>query len=213
MAQELQIKQSKIVQSKFSKNQIRKLGDTIRQEGLNSSEETLLKLQEYRTSYKDSLAEVFAVVNEESNKFGNTSITTYRIKRIDSVIRKLHRIPTMELDRMWDIAGCRSILYKEADIYKLKEAIGKRLFIKDVNDYCEKPQSSGYRSIHIYACINKDDKNVIEIQLRSTFHHNWATLVEIIDFVYDKKIKEGERNIELEQFHLLMSKKTNLKKE
>lgn len=36
--------------------------------------------------------------------------------------------------------------------------------------------------------------------------HNWATLVEIIDLLYDKKIKEGQPDIKFQRFLLLMAK-------
>jgi hypothetical protein len=60
--------------------------------------------------------------------------------------------------------------------------------------------------LHLYVTKNANDNKIIEIQLRSTESHNWATLVEIIDLVYDKKIKEGQPDNDFERFHLLMSK-------
>ena len=106
-------------------------------------------LQFYRTSFKDSLSRVFNILCENS-KFRRDAIVTYRIKRIDSIIRKLDRIPTMKLDRMWDIAGCRCILPTNKQVEKLHQILKKEFTIKKVNDYRKIPQTGGYKSLHLY---------------------------------------------------------------
>ncbi len=112
----------------------------------------------------------------------------------------------MKLDRMWDIAGWRCIVSSKTQIERLKKEIQSKLYVRKINDYLEEPQESGYRSLHIYASRNKEDNYVIEIQIRTPEMHNWATLVEIIDLLYDKKIKEGALEPKFQKFLLLMSK-------
>jgi hypothetical protein len=110
---------------------------------------------------------------------------------------------------MWDIGGCRCILRNDKEVYRLKELIEKRLTVRKMYDYIEKPQSEGYKSLHLFVTVPDDDK-VIEVQLRSQLDHNWATLVEITDLLFDAKLKEYGQNKELLRFHYLLSKKSEL---
>ena len=198
------------MQNIFSKNQIRKLGGELRNNGTNISEDLLLKLQDYRTSHKDSLANVFSALYSTSTNIRPDAIVTYRIKRIESILGKLERYPEMDFDRMWDIAGCRCIVPTKIHLDKIQKRIEKNLYVRKINDYHSIPQESGYRSIHLYVSCKQDDNKIIEIQLRTIDDHNWATLVEIVDFLYDKKIKEGENDRDLRRFHFLLSKKNEL---
>ncbi|MFY0653880.1 MAG: RelA/SpoT domain-containing protein [Cyclobacteriaceae bacterium] len=193
----------------FSKTQIRKLGDQIRKDlSTNGKLDPILlsKLESYRSSYINSITEVFSVVSEAAKNIRHDAISTFRIKRIESIIGKLKRYPSMELDRMWDIAGCRCILNIDIKVLKLLSVLESKLEIKKVNDYNKNPQDSGYRSIHIYVKLSENDKNIVEIQLRNKNDHNWATLVEIVDLLFDKKIKEGQEDLTFNRFHLLMSR-------
>jgi ppGpp synthetase/RelA/SpoT-type nucleotidyltranferase len=194
----------------FSKNQVRKLGDELRQDLSKPSEKSILKLQEYRTSHKESLANIFSTLYQVSTNIRPDSIVTYRIKRIESILGKLGRYPKMEFDRMWDIAGCRCIVPNRLVLAKVLKRIEKSCYVRDIRNYHSDPQPSGYRSIHLYVSCKESDKEVVELQLRTVDEHNWATLVEIIDFLYDKKLKEGEKDADLEDFHLLLSRKESL---
>lgn len=195
-----------MVSQSLSKNQIRKLGDELRTISGKPSDDILYKLQDYRTSHKDSLADIFKILYESAKNTRPDSITTYRIKRIDSILNKLKRHPGMELDRMWDIAGCRCILKYTNDVYKLFNKIKSQFFVRKINDYYKEISESGYTSLHLYVSKDEKDSRIIEIQLRSIESHNWATFVEIIDFVYDKKIKEGQPDQDFMRFHLLLSR-------
>lgn len=200
-----------MTQIQFSKNKIRKLGDRIRRQNGSLDAETLSDLQAYRTSYKTSLAKVFNIICSYSRQIRKDSIVTYRIKRFESIIRKLNRYPTMEFDRMGDIAGCRCILKYDKDVYRLKEllSLSKDILITDVKDYILEPQDEGYKSLHLFVCL-PGDKFTIEVQLRNQVDHNWATLVEITDLLYNEKIKEGNSNPELIRFHYLLSLRDNI---
>lgn len=112
----------------------------------------------------------------------------------------------MNLSRMWDIGGCRVILNSVEEVYLFSEEIKKHLDIrKDDYDYIKNPQPDGYKSYHLFVNSPIDNK-VIEIQLRCQDQHNWATLVEISDLVYDSKLKEYGKDKRLLRFHYLLSK-------
>lgn len=195
---------------KFTKGEIDRLGNQIRVEENGPSETTLSKLQTYRTSHEDSISQIFNILCRLSNKIRKDSIVTFRIKRIESIIGKLDRYPDMRFSRMWDIGGCRCILKNNIQVYKLQEEIEKHLDVKvNYKDYIKKPQSDGYKSLHLFVSIPGDDK-VIEVQLRNQTDHNWSTLVEITDLLYDSKLKEYGENKELQRFHYLLSKKNEI---
>lgn len=192
--------------STYSNGDYKRLGDRIRNNPAQISIQDLKMLQSLRLSYKDLLSEVFSVLVSESKKIERTSISTYRVKRIESIISKLQRVDKMQLNRMSDIAGCRCILQSVDKVYQLKEKLQKVFIVKNINDYISSPKMSGYRSLHMIVSLpNSQDNKTIEIQLRTRDQHNWATLVEITDLVYGTKIKETGCDGELAEFHRLLS--------
>lgn len=197
----------------MTNGEVNRLGDKVRVEYISDSlnEDTLNELQNYRTSHKDTLAKVFNVLCNLNRKMGKQNIVTYRIKRFESIIGKLYRYPKMEFSRMWDIGGCRYIVNNNEEVYRLKELIQKSdiLTIRKENDYINDPQLEGYKSLHLYISL-KGDKTVIELQIRNKDDHNWATLVEITDVLFDAKLKEYGKDKELLRFHYLLSKHFDL---
>lgn len=164
-------------------------------------------LQTLRTSYKTPLSEIFGILQKSISKVNPNAIVTYRIKRIDSIISKLHRLPGAQLPRIEDIAGCRCILKSNSEVYQLKEILQEQLYIKsDRNDYIASPKSDGYKSLHLIVQTKDQKSRPIEIQLRCEKDHNWATLVEITDLIYNTRIKEIGNEAELGKMLLLLSK-------
>lgn len=195
----------------ISKADIDRLGNIIRAEGDSISDSTLNSLQEYRTSHKDILSLAFTMLCQNTRKIHTTAIVTYRIKRFESIIGKLIRYPEMRFSRMWDIGGCRCILRNNDDVYKLKEIISNEpdFEITKEYDYIKEPQKDGYKSLHLFIKHKSFDK-VIEVQIRNQTDHNWATLVEITDVLFDSKLKELGNNKDLLRFHYLLSKINDL---
>lgn len=201
----------------YSNRDYIKLGDRIRKDASNISEYDLEMLQHLRISYKEPLSIIFNNIERLAHKVDPHCVCTYRIKRIESIISKLIRFPTMQINRIEDIAGCRCILSDEKQVYELYNRILKKkdqikIEIKGkVNDYIAIPKESGYRSIHLKVTLKGDNRR-IEIQLRSIEHHDWATLVEITDLLYDLRLKEigAKSNRELFRLHYLLSKPKNI---
>ena len=197
----------KEAQYKFTKGDINRLGDEIRKQKNNLSDETLNQLQSYRISYKDSLANTFIILCESCKQIRNNSIVTYRIKRFESIISKLERHSKMQFSRMWDIAGCRCIMQNVEDINKLKSKLSKNFRVIKEYDYLSKPKNDGYKALHLFIRL-KSSEEIIEVQLRTRENHNWATLVEITDLLYDTKLKESNNNQKYgnyKRFHLLLA--------
>lgn len=200
----------------MTKGEIDRLGQRI-QSSKDVSIEDLNMLQEYRQSFQEAVASVFSFVLEVARKIDKQCIVTFRIKRIDTIVKKLKRFEEnsygrMALSRMWDIAGCRCILYAPQDekLYSLLEKIREE-YGPDckVNDYVISPKSSGYRSIHVYV-KDKQSQKPIEIQIRNRNQHNWATLVEIVDLFYETQIKEFGATSSLGRFLYLYSSASSL---
>lgn len=199
------------VPSTHTNGEYRRLGDRIRQNPDNVSPEDLMMLQDLRVTYKEPLAIIFKEIEKMAIKADRDCICTYRVKRIESIISKLKRLPQMQLQRAEDIAGMRCIMTTEANVYKLFENLKKKesklpFEIKSVHDYIETPKETGYKSIHVNVQLRNDSRR-IEIQIRSIQQHNWATLVEITDQIFGIKLKEYGRdaNADLFDFHKLLS--------
>lgn len=193
------------MEKKYSNESINRLGNRIRKERSDITEPTLNELQEYRVSHNQALSDVFKTLCEITKSYHSNDIVTFRIKRFESIIGKLSREPKMKFSRMWDIAGCRCILRSNKDVYRIKEEIGKVYNIRSGRDYILEPKESGYKALHLYVDV-PEYKRVIEIQLRNKQDHNWATLVEITDLLFDSRLKEYQENRTLYRFHFLLSK-------
>jgi ppGpp synthetase/RelA/SpoT-type nucleotidyltranferase len=197
----------------MTKSQVNKLGKLIRRElreSENPSESLLDNLQIYRTSFKNDLSEVFEKISDIAKSVRKDSIISFRIKRIESILSKIRRQPTMALGNMGDIAGCRILVYHASSLQKVIALLHLSFNVKDVNDYLKEIKEDGYRGYHLYieSPINKD--KLIEIQVRTVESHKWSSMVEIIDMIYDTKIKEGQKHPDFQKFLLLLSDKSNL---
>lgn len=179
-----------------SNNQIRKLGKKIRENGFTKeccSKEDLELLQKYRLDHKESLDQVFFSAAKSSKAIHSGRIATFRLKRIDTILSKLKRESGMELDRMWDVAGCRIIVQSVHAIKEIAEQLKVDFEVKRTKDSIDKPDEDGYKGLHLY--LKPKDlvgSKTIEVQLRTFEHHHWATLVEVVDVVFNTKIKEGD---------------------
>lgn len=199
-----------------SNTRINKIGEDVAKRGGKITPEELELLQEFRTSFSKPLVNVFNIMRELAEAVHPSSIIAFRLKRIDTIINKLSREDGMDLSRMGDIGGIRCIFYNDAEVYKAKELIEKKFnsggrtrdYIREIN------RDIGYKSIHMYVKDPVSDKR-IEIQLRTLHHHNWATLIEITDLLYDLRLKElgFESNEKFGRFHALMSSDKELTKE
>lgn len=198
-------------------NQLEKIRNRFLECGKDAlSESDYIELHNFRMSYRDSLKQVYNLVNRIAQSVDNKSITTFRIKRIESILSKMERQPKMDPKRMNDVAGCRCILSKVKSIYdviqRLTEEITSSPQYKNftihgkVWDYIQEKREDGYRSVHIV--IKTSEKKCIEIQLRTFEQHNWATLVETTDLIYETKLKELHEPKDLYKFHQLLSIET-----
>ena len=117
------------------------------------------------------------------------AVVVQRIKRLDTIEKKLKRFPDMQLYRIQDLGGCRVILPTIDDVYRVKRRLETsriRHEPKTPKDYIQEPKSNtGYRSVHLIYKYKSDkikDYNglMVEIQIRTKLQHLWATAVETV---------------------------------
>ena len=192
---------------KYTGGDIKRLGTRIVESEGEINSEDLALLQEFRTSFSKPLTDTFNKVITIKNSVRQSAIVAFRLKRISTIINKAIREPSMNLYRMGDIAGIRLILENDKEVYKALELIQEQFEQSGkIRDYIESPKKIGYRGIHIYI-KDKDSGKRIEIQIRTSSHHNWSTLVEITDLLYETRLKElgYDSNPKFSEFHALMS--------
>lgn len=192
----------------MTKSQINKLGREIRsklRDNIPLLDDELTGLQEYRISFKEELSDVFKLIATLSSQGRKDNIVSFRVKRIESILSKIKREPTMSLGNMGDIAGCRVIVYSITELNNLVASINQNFTINNFNDYVTNPKEDGYNGYHFYVRSPKNEHKLIEIQIRLISTHKWASLVEILDILYDLKLKEGQENKELQDFIKILS--------
>ncbi|MBQ4583206.1 MAG: RelA/SpoT domain-containing protein [Oscillospiraceae bacterium] len=126
------------------------------------------------------------------------AVVVQRLKRLDTICKKLKRFPDMNLYRMQDLGGCRVIVPTVEDVYTVKHRIEtsrSRHEPKPPKDYIKNPNpSTGYRSVHLiykYKGAPNSEFNglLTEIQIRTKLQHLWATTVETVGLVTGNGLK------------------------
>lgn len=182
----------------ITKNQLRKLGKRLSQD--KNDFEALEKVNKWRASHAYPMQIIFQSVKNKSNKIltKKRPIVAQRLKRMPTIINKLNRHKDMRLSSMQDIGGVRVVFETIGDVTKFMKdtKIGNHKLIK-VNDYIQNPKQDGYRGIHLVYEYHNDNKSsqynglFIEVQVRTTLQHEWATAVEAVGISTHKHIKLG----------------------
>ncbi|MEQ9329217.1 MAG: RelA/SpoT domain-containing protein [Rhodospirillales bacterium] len=154
----------------------------------------------WRQSHMRPMHLVRADLSGKCRKFSIQAISAARIKRFQSIRRKL-RTTSLRLDQIQDIGGCRLIFNTIDDMNNFEDLyfsdLSKFEMIKK-NDYISFPKLDGYRSKHfVVKFIGKDEDSQhnnqrIEIQIRTKLQHAWATAVEAVGLVRQENLKSGE---------------------
>lgn len=148
---------------KFSKTQIDRLGDRLREGSLSDSD--LRILDDYRWSFAEAYEQVVQAIREELK----LEPTGRQVKSTDSIIEKLRREST-RLTQVQDIAGCRIVVSDVIEQERVVASLIKIFPSTSVVDRRVNP-SYGYRAIHV---IPRILGKLIEIQIRSKLQHLWG---------------------------------------
>lgn len=164
----------------FSKTQIDRLGDRLR-EG-SAGEADLRLLDDYRRSFGEAYETVVRTIRERLQ----LELTGRPAKSTSSIMEKLGR-ETIRLSQIQDIAGCRIVLANVTEQERVVASLRALFSEASIVDRRANP-SHGYRAVHIIARISG---KLIELQVRSPLQHLWAELSEKFSDIIDPSVKYG----------------------
>lgn len=209
------IKQPRWKTVAYTRSQIINAGKIIRKNNPDTEEykQAVDIIDNWRASHAFPLHIIYVHLRRMCQNKDNV-IVAERLKRLDSITKKLVRESNMNLWTMQDLGGCRVIVPTIDDVYKYSadyESSRKRHIKKKEYDYIQNPKFSGYRSLHIvyeYKSDSVDTYNrnmLIEIQYRTHLQHLWATAVETMGLFTKEAIKSGQGSDDIKRFFVLVS--------
>jgi ppGpp synthetase/RelA/SpoT-type nucleotidyltranferase len=175
------------------------------EETLEMYYEALPIINNWRAAHAYPLNTFQATLRGKAKRVDLNAIVAQRTKRLWSIWHKLDRFKTMQLSQMQDIAGIRAIVSTNSqvqDLFRSYQTSSLR-HARKVTDYVAKPRSSGYRGIHIIWKYLSDKPSAqtynglqLEMQLRSSLQHTWATTVETMGTLTRQALKSslGDNN-------------------
>ena len=169
----------------------------------------------FRSAHAFPLNTLQVNLRNHADAIDHESIIAQRLKRLSSILIKLDRFNTMRLWEMQDIGGCRAIMHDIESVNRLVDFYIKgssriRHKLVGKKDYILSPKTDGYRSRHlVYQYVS--DKNTdynglkIEMQIRTSLQHAWATAVETVDAFTHQALKVSKGQSDWRQFFQLIS--------
>lgn len=205
-----------VVQPSSSKKAVMRAGRELAEcydKGCAMQAEALDVLNNWRLSHSYPLEKIRTILEQNAKQVDAKALMAQRIKRVPSIVGKLNRFPSMRLDRMQDLGGCRAVVSSINDVYKVVKSIKASRsmhILKNEKDYIEEPKESGYRSYHlVFAYQNKKYEKLnglqIEMQIRTAVQHSWATAVEVVGAFTAQSLKSSQGNEQWLDFFKLVS--------
>lgn len=133
-----------------SKSRVSRAGDNIRNHV--PTPEDLKVIEEWRAAHRGVLNTFQAILRTRTK--GTNVTVAQRHKRKNTIFDKLQRLPSMQLARMDDVAGCRLIFKDIKGLNKFRGTFHearfnhKRRNEPNKYNYIINPKSTGYRGIH-----------------------------------------------------------------
>lgn len=197
----------------YSKKQIDKAGKALTKNSITATEEkqALDVINNWRASHAFPLHIITCHLRRISP---SNAVVVQRLKRLDSIIGKLKRFPSMNLYRMQDLGGCRVIVETMDDVDRILEKLKysrMRHILKNEHDYIYSPKLSGYRCHHMIYQYQSDkvvdyNKNMlIEVQIRTHLQHLWATAIETMGIYTHSALKASVGDEDILRFFALVS--------
>lgn len=181
----------------------------------NEYYDALYVVNNWRSSHAYPLNTFQVNLRTTARRYDRDPLVAQRIKRLSSIVHKLDRMRSMKLSQMQDLGGCRAILQNIHQVRDVFEYYLHRSSIKhervSIDDYLDKPKSSGYRGIHlVYRYFSDKNKTMynglkIEMQLRSRYQHAWATAVETVGTFSGEALKSSLGSVDWQRFFALMA--------
>lgn len=212
---------------RFSKSQVIRAGEILINPKANEEDKaSALEVVSYwRSCHAKPLDAFQKYIKRKDFCISKKAIIAQRLKRLPSIISKLERMPSNNLARMQDIGGVRIVLPTITDVYELHgELIHKpsnRSFFTPKlppKDYIAHPKPDGYKSLHQVFEYKRDIKNniaglFIEVQIRTSLQHSFATAVETLGMIERSSFKTGQGSEDFKKFFKLVSALFSLKED
>jgi ppGpp synthetase/RelA/SpoT-type nucleotidyltranferase len=157
-------------------------------------------INNWRAAHAYPLNTFQATLRSKARKVDPNAIVAQRTKRLWSIWHKLDRFKTMQLSQMQDVAGIRAIVATNQQAFELLhnyQASSLR-HSRKVTDYTGHPRSSGYRGIHVIWKYLSEKPGaqaynglLLEMQIRSSLQHTWATTVETMGTLTRQALKSS----------------------
>ena len=182
--------------SQYSKAGIDRLGTRLRDSEPPDPADVAAYI-EWSATFEEPLRATLDIVDAACERAGvSLNEKTSRIKQLYSIVAKLRR-GHPRLSSIDDIAGCRAVVPREADVNALVLQLATAQ-VKRVRDYRERDRN-GYRAVHL--TLVNDVGQAVEFQLRTEIQHVWAGLSERRAAIVGHEVKYGGGPPE-EQDHL-----------
>ncbi len=203
----------KWIEPKYSKTKVDKAGKLLKSDtGNKLLPKNLDIILNWRAAHAYPMQIMLDWLRRRALDIDKNAIAVQRLKRFSSIRKKLLSENNMCLSRMEDIGGCRVVLddYKQVcQLYdKLMKSETENILWRKRN-YILHPKSSGYRSIHLvykYNCSKEKYKGLpVELQIRSSIQHSWATAVELVGTFTGEALKASKGNETWLEFFKLVS--------
>lgn len=194
-----------------SKSKINQAGQSILNAkiGTDQYSEALAIINSFRVAHAYPINTFVATLRVKTKRYNGT-IVAQRLKRLPTILYKLKRFNTMQLSRMQDIGGIRAIMRDVVEVRSLRDDYvikgGFSHSLISEHDYIFSPKNDGYRGIHlVYSYNNTLSRSgnadqykglLIELQIRTTLQHEWATAVETVGVMRSEALKsqKGDKN-------------------
>ena len=205
------------MKERYSGKEVIKAGESFLSDDVFADEEKFNNsmdiLSYWRFQHEFPLEAALDILKTEAGARDKSAIFAKRLKRYPSIVAKLRRFPKMKLKNMQDIGGCRAIVATPKKVYQIARELRKRPEFKNsagrirFKDYIKKPKDDGYRGYHLIGSFNdqRGDRKLIELQLRSTIQHDWATALEIVDLFTGQALKSNQGEENWKSFFFLVS--------
>lgn len=191
----------------YSKTAVNRAGTMLLSPDAEGQSEAKSVLDNWRACHAAPLNSFQKSLRLKLKNTDEDALVSQRLKRTPSILSKLERNPSMLLSRMQDIGGIRAVVKNMKKVREIEADYknGTRIFsiVNGGKDYINYPKDSGYRSVHmIFKCKNGFS---IELQIRTTIQHAWATAVETMGTFLNHSLKSSEGPEEWLKFFALAS--------
>jgi hypothetical protein len=205
----------------YSRHDVRRAGERLAGPILwdDTDHEEIYRTFAIATNWRDShvwpMRSVRLSLAQRMRKLGVNGVAASRPKRMASIRRKLRVQDTMKLDQINDLGGCRIVTDTIAGVWSIVREVNERFphpIRGKAYDYVTVGKPDGYRSYHVvfdYKPRGEHDAAYegrrVELQIRTTLQHSWATAVEAVGMFRGENMKGGEGDPDWRRLFQLMS--------